>query len=65
MLYYKSTDPESAAINRLMDGANEKFEQKITDRRKVGWFSVDVVKHNVVRDSIGINARMFVITKQG
>ena len=65
MLYYKSTDPDSARIDSLMDGANEKFEQKASDGRKVGWFSVDVVRHNVMRDSVGINARMFVITKEG
>ena len=66
VLYYRSTDPKSAKMNELMDGAKEKFEQMVdSEQRKVGWLSVDVVRHNLVRDSIGINARMFVIPKEG
>ena len=35
------------------------------DERKVGWFSIDVEKHNVAPDEDGINARMVIMAQDG
>ena len=44
--FYKSSDPDSVAIDGFMEGAKAIFDKKIGDgewhERNLGWFRVDL-----------------------